>query len=125
MSDVGQNLKFGQTLRDIRNSRGLSVRQFAIKCDLSIAYTSDLENNNRKATMSVINKICSNIVLTEQEKEAMMDAFTRDRLEIPVELLCYLIDNDLLESLKIIKETDPKGTNIKKLALKLNPDKKI
>ena len=75
--------------------------------------------------MSVINKICNNIVLTEQESQAMMDAFARDRLDVPVELLYYLIDNNLIESLKVIKEEDQKGTNIKNLALKLNSNKKI
>lgn len=124
MNNAGKNLKFGQVLRDIRNNRGLSVRQFALKCGVSAIYISDLENNNRKSTMSVINKICNNICLTEQELQSMMDAFTRDRLDIPVELLYYLIDNDLIESLQTIKESDKKGVNIKKLALKLKFDKK-
>lgn len=124
MNNAGKNLKFGQILRNIRNNRALSVRQFALKCGLSAAYISDLENNNRKATMSVTNKICNNICLTEQELQSMMDAFTRDRLDIPVDLLYYLINNDLIESLKMIKETDEKGINIKKLALKLNRDRK-
>jgi len=48
-----------------------------------------------------------------------MKAFARDRLDIPVELLYYLIDNELIESIKIIKNEDAKGETIKRLALAL------
>lgn len=124
MNEAGINLKFGQVLKDIRNNRCLSVRQFALKCGVSAIYISDLENNNRKVTMSVINKICNNICLTEQEHQTIMYAFSHDRIDIPVELLYYLINNDLIDSLQTIKEIDEKGVNIKKLALKLESDKK-
>jgi len=124
MNEAGQNLKFGQILRKIRKDRDLTIKDLAIMCDLSMIHISNLENNNRKVTMSVINKICNNVILTEEENQIMMDAFAHDRLDIPVELLYYLIDNDLIESLKTIKETDEKGINIKKLALKLESDKK-
>ena len=118
-----EKLEFGQILKRIRTTRNLTVRQFASKVELSIVYISDLENNNRKVTMTVINKIIKNILLTEIEQKEKMDAFCKDRLNIPTDLLYYLLDNDLLESLKIIKDKDKTGENIKQLALKLNLDK--
>lgn len=118
-----EKLEFGQILKRIRTTRNLTVRKFASKVELSIVYISDLENNNRKVTMTVINKIIKNILLTEIEQKEIMDAFCKDRLNIPTDLLYYLLDNDLLESLKIIKDKDKTGENIKQLALKLNLDK--
>lgn len=108
--------KFGKTLKNIRENRDLSIRQFSKMCDFSAAYISDLEKDNRKPTIELINRISNNFILTEEEKNKMKDAFIHDRLEVPSELLYYLIDNDLIESLKILKELDSKGENIKRLA---------
>lgn len=114
--------KFGKTLKGIREDRDLSIRQFAKICDFSPAYISDLEKDNRKPTLELINRISNNLILTEEEKNTMKNAFIHDRLEVSPELLYYLIDNDLIESLKILKELDSKGENIKRLAFSLKND---
>ena len=111
--------KFGKTLKSIRETRNLSIRQFSKICDFSPAYISDLEKDNRKPTIELINRISNNLILTEEEKNTMKNAFIHDRLEVPSELLYYLIDNDLIESLKILKELDSEGKNIKRLAFSL------
>ena len=114
--------KFGKTLKGMREDRDLSIRQFAKICDFSPAYISDLEKDNRKPTLELINRISNNLILTEEEKNSMKNAFIHDRLEVSPELLYYLIDNDLIESLKILKELDSKGENIKRLAFSLKND---
>lgn len=115
-----EKLKFGSVLNYIRTSRELSMRQLAIICGLSAMYISDLENGNRKPTLRVIECISKKLLLTDEEYSMMMDAFAHDRLQVPVDILYYLIDNDLIESLNILKEVDKKGDNIKRLALSLN-----
>ena len=67
----------------------------------------------------MLQRILKKLDLTKTEKEEVMKAFARDRLDIPVELLYYLIDNELIESIKIIKNEDAKGETIKRLALAL------
>jgi len=118
MSDY-KELKFGGVLRDIRTSRSLTIRQFSETCYISPTYICDLENGHRKATMQVMNNISNTLSLTEEENKNMMDAFSYDRLQIPTELLYYLIDNDLLESVKAFKEYDEKGTAVKGFAKEL------
>jgi len=124
MATDKEQLNFGKVLRNIRENRELSVRAMSRICGCSAVYISDLENNNRKVTMSVINNISSKMVLTNEEKEQMMQAYSHDRLQIPVELLYYLIDNDLLESIKIFKEHDEKGTKVKQFAKSLKKQAK-
>lgn len=111
-----EKLIFGFILKKIRNNREISIRRLASILGISAVYLSDLENNARKVTLNVIEKIKSNLILTEDEEQLMMNAFTHDRLNVPVEILYYLIDNDLLDSIKTIKKEDAKGESIKRLA---------
>ena len=111
-----QGLKFGVILKNIRTTRNMTVRDFSDTCFMSVGYISDLEKGNRKATAQVMNNITTNLNLTEEEHKDMINAFAYDRLQIPSELLMYLVDNDLLPSLKVLKENDKEGKSIKKLA---------
>ena len=51
------SLKFAKILKDIRESREISIRLFSSICGFSPAYISDLEKSNRKPTLNVINSI--------------------------------------------------------------------
>jgi transcriptional regulator with XRE-family HTH domain len=118
MNFENENLIFGQTIKEIRVSRKMSIRALAVALGVSPVYLSDLENSSRKVTSTVIEKVKSSLELSEDEEAKVMSAFSHDRLDIPVELLYYLIDNDLLDSLKTIQKEDSKGESIKCLALK-------
>lgn len=111
--------KFGSTIKCIRNNRNLSLRDLAKLCEFSPAYISDLEKNNRKPSIEVIKRISERLELISEEQKMVMDAFFHDRLEIPSELLHYIIDNDLIESLNILREFDSDGQDIKNLAFSL------
>ena len=111
--------KFSVVLKNIRTTRNMTVRDFSDTCSISAAYVCDLEKGNRKVTSQVMSNMTSNLNLTEEEHKAMINAFAYDRLQIPKEVLYYLIDNDLLESIKIFKEYDAKGTKVKQLAKSL------
>lgn len=123
MKEILEQNKFGNVIKEIRENRNLSIRGLATLCEFSAAYISDLEKNNRKPTLKVIKHMSDNLKLTEIEHKMMMDAFAHDRLQIPVDLLYYVIDNDLIESLKVLKEVDKEGQNIKSLALSLDKNK--
>jgi len=116
---MDQELRFGTVLKNIRTTRNMTVRDLSDTCSMSIAYICDLEKGNRKATVQVMNNVSTNLTLTEEEQKDMINAFAYDRLQIPKELLYYLIDNDLLESIKIFKEHDEKGLQVKQLAKNL------
>ena len=123
MKEILEQNKFGSVIKEIRENRNLSIRVLASLCELSAAYVSDLETNKRNPTLKVIKHMSENLKLTEFEHKMMMDAFAHDRLQIPVDLLYYVIDNDLIESLKVLKEVDKDGQNIKHLALSLDKNK--
>lgn len=123
MNIENETLIFGQFLKEIRNNRKMSLRSFAGILGVSAAYLLDLENNARKVTINIINKIKSNLVLTQDEELKMEKAFMHDRLIISTDLLYYLIDNDLLDSIKTIQEEDKKGESIKRLALTFKQNK--
>ena len=110
------SLKFAKVLKEIRESREISIRLFSSICGFSPAYISDLEKSNRKPTLNVINSIIENISLSKEEKAILLKSFNHDRLNIDEELLHYIIDNELVESLRVFKEFDLDGSHVKSLA---------
>lgn len=121
MKDVREN-KFGSFLKAMRYSGELSMRDFASILGISATYISDLENGNRKPTLNLIDKISSSLVLTEEENKKMFDLFSYDRLELYPDLVHYLIDNDLIDSLNILKKYDKDGSKVKTFTLGLKHD---
>lgn len=117
------NLKFGKVLKNLRINRNFTIRMLSSVLSISPAYICDLEQGNRKITLELLNKIRERLNLTEDEEMIVIEAFTYDRLSIPLDLLNYLIDNNLIGSLKTLKDFDKDGSNIKKLALNLKNKK--
>ena len=114
-----QDMKFPIILKLLREKKGLTIRGFASACDYTPSYISDLEKGNRKVTITVIDRICEGLDLSEKDRDVLLKAYTYDRLNVSPELMKYIIENDLIDSLNTIKETDPKGEQIKLLAQNL------
>ena len=51
------NIQFGNVLRKIRESRGLSQEEFAELCDISRAYYGRLERGEHSITLDLCRKI--------------------------------------------------------------------
>jgi len=51
------NIQFGNVLRKIRESRGLSQEEFAELCDISRAYYGRLERGEHSITLALCHKI--------------------------------------------------------------------
>lgn len=114
-----KEMKFPMVLKLLRESKGLTMRSLASSCDFSPAYISDLEKGNRKVTLQVIDRICECLDLSEKDKEILLKAYTYDRLNVSPDLMRYIIDNDLIDYLNVIKDNDKEGNSIKELANKL------
>lgn len=84
----------------------------------SSTYVSESENGWRMATVSYLNSIKNNLMLSDEDKKVLLLAYNRDRLNVNDDLLYYLIDNDLVESLEIIRKFDEFCDEIKKIAKK-------
>ncbi|GAB3428691.1 helix-turn-helix domain-containing protein [Flindersiella endophytica] len=67
-SKNGSELTLGQTLRRNREAAGLTVRQLAAHCDISIGYVSRLENDFHKhPNLNVLNRLASCLNLDYSE----------------------------------------------------------
>ena len=111
--------RFGSFLKSMRYNRALTMRDFANVLGISAAYISDLENGNRKPTINLLNKISSSLALTEEESKVMFEAFSYDRLQVCPDIVHYLLDNDLIETLNTLKQYDSDGSKVKKFTLNL------
>lgn len=123
MNSLKKQLTFGDTLKLIRIQKNLTIRNFSEITGISPAYICDLEKGYRKGNLNTVMKISEKLILSEDENKMLMYSFYREHLSLPEELIYYLIDNDLLDSIKIIKENDKNGERIKTLALNLKQKK--
>ena len=59
--------KIGQSVRYLRNKKGISQEELAFRCNLSKNYVSDVERGTRNITLKVVEKFAKglNVSLTE------------------------------------------------------------
>lgn len=125
MNNTQEHLILGNTLKLIRAQRDLTMRKFSEITGISPTHICDLENGNRRGTLQVIQKISKTLILSEDENKLLMNAFFHDNSMLPKDLLYYLISNDLLDTIKILKEYDQDGSNVKRLAQNLENNKRL
>lgn len=117
MKEIEAKLMFGNALRTIRTARTLTVRGFAKVVGYSAVYISDLENGNRKPTLEMINILNEKLFLTEDEFKSLQKGylFAHPENVIPLEVMYYILENNLIDALKTLETTDKTGTKIKQL----------
>ncbi|MEQ6166149.1 helix-turn-helix transcriptional regulator [Ekhidna sp. MALMAid0563] len=74
MKDVAFQKRFGQHLRDFRESRGLSIRQVEINGEIDRAIISKIETGSQTATLVTLHKILKAMGTTESEFFADFDS---------------------------------------------------
>jgi transcriptional regulator with XRE-family HTH domain len=67
MIDEGFLRKFGQTIKSIRENKGLSQEAFAEICGLHRTYISGIENGDRNISVSNLNQIIANLGISWYE----------------------------------------------------------
>lgn len=120
MENKEKHISFSTTLKLIRAQKNLTVRKFSEITGISPAYICDLEKGYRKGTLETVNTISERLILSENENKLLMNSFYRDHLSLPEDIIYYLIDNDLLDSIRTLKKNDKNGDHIKTLALNIN-----
>lgn len=125
MKEIEAKKYFGNSLMEIRNARGLSARDLAKLVGFSNVYISDLEKGNRKPTLKMINIFCNTLLLTDEEKQKLNDgfAYAHPELVIPSDIMYYILENNLVDTIRIIQQEDENGTKLKTLAKTINKTK--
>ena len=118
MTEEQGKLMFGKALRQIRTKRNLSLRELAKILEFSPAYISDLETSNRLPTLEVISRISKNLVLSEEEVFLLNNGYTyaHPSISIPSDVLYYILENNLIDTIRQLETLDKKGLKIKMLA---------
>ena len=108
---------FMNAINYIRTTRNLSMRQLGNVIGFSAMYISDLENGNRLPTLEVIRRFKETLVLSEEEDNMLIDGYKHAHPSIPLDIMYYIIDNDLIEPLTKLKEINKDGSKIKELVI--------
>lgn len=116
MKEVFEKPIFGNVLKAIRMNRSMTIRDFATLLGFTAPYVGDLEKNNRKPSENVVELILEKFSLSKEEKYMLIKGYLHDQLIVPNELLYYLINNDLIDSIRVIKENDVDGSKLKEFA---------
>jgi transcriptional regulator with XRE-family HTH domain len=86
---------FGETVRDLRESKGLLLRQVAAFLEVDTAFLSKMERNEKKANRQQVQKLAKALETTEKE---LMTLWLSDKI---IETL-----NDESEALNALKLTE-------------------
>lgn len=66
------NVQIGQLLKDLRDERGWSLREFGLIVGMNITYLGDIELGKRNPTINSLEKIVAGYGLTVREFFAKM-----------------------------------------------------
>lgn len=107
---VEKEMTFGSFLRDKRMEKGITLRQFAIKVNLSPVHMSNLENDRRSAPKEdVLERIAKELILSKDEQLLMCDlaAKSKNIPSVSSDLPNYIMENDIVRAaLRTAKEVD-------------------
>ena len=117
-------LIFAKTLKEIKKNHKLTQKDLALLLNYSQSYIKDLEKGARLPSIELIRRIIININLTKDEKEMINIAYFTLHPNIPLDLVSYIEENNLLNTLSEFKRVDPTGTNLKRLVLEIKNTKK-
>ncbi len=56
-------MNLGNTIKDIRKYRGHTQGDFAMECDITQTYLSQIENNQKEPNLSVLKKIAEKLIV--------------------------------------------------------------
>lgn len=89
------DITFGQYLKQLRDSRDITLRELSRKTGISTAYLSEVENDRTnpltKERMDVVIKVME---LTHAEQNTLYDLAGRARNEVAADLPDYIMSND-------------------------------
>lgn len=101
---------FGSFLKEKRLGKGITLRQFATKIDISPVHMSNLENDRRAAPKEdVLERISALLLLSNEELLEMYDlaAKSKNIPSVPRDLPDYIMDKDIVRiALRTAKDMD-------------------
>ena len=113
-------MSFGQTIRKIRLSKGISQEKFADMCELHRTYISDIEKgNNKPPERELLDRIIAALHLEEfpDIRNKLYDLAAKERKDVPADIKEYLMENESI--LKIIR-TAKESPNEKQIWAKVS-----
>ena len=73
---------FGQTIRDLRESKGLLLRQLAAALEVDTAFISKMERDEKQATRSHVEKLAT---VFKVDSDLLLTIWLSDKLLITIE----------------------------------------
>jgi len=123
-----QEKTFGSFITEKRLRKEISLRQFAIKLDLSPVYVCNFEKDRRAAPKDdILDRIASLLMLNKEETEKMYDLAAKSK-NIPTvssDLPAYIMDKDIVRvALRTAKDVDATDAEWQEFIEKLNKRRK-
>jgi transcriptional regulator with XRE-family HTH domain len=87
-------MTFGQFIRDIRESKGISLRFLAGHIGIAPAYMSDIEKGKRYPPPGRLQRIAAVLRMTKEERDEMYDLAGKARNSAPEDITPYLLTHD-------------------------------
>ena len=91
--------RFGDYIKEKRNSRGITLRKFVSMIECSAPHLSDIENNRRNPfDLDRLQLIADLLNFSDSEKEQMFDLAGKARDNVAPDLPDYIKDRDYVSA---------------------------
>lgn len=94
MRDLPDELTFGQLLKSIIKSKGLTQAEFLRQIKISKTYLVDIENGNAYPPPELQIRMSDTLLLDADAKAHFFDKAAQGRGELPTDIFRYLYEND-------------------------------
>ena len=104
----------GQKIRYVREMRGLSLTDLRNRTGLSLSYLSDAENNKSSLSLKSLDKIAEALhttpsYLIDRRNVTLDELAAINHVELPSEIKEYVVKQESLPYISLIKEIDEDG----------------
>lgn len=117
-------LKFGEYLRNLRQSKNISIRQLAKLVNKTPTYLSDIENGYNKPPDKILLDaiiVALGVESISETRNSLYNLAAKERNDIPADIKDYLCGNDtVLLLIRKMKENSINDTMIMQLDRVLN-----
>ena len=109
-----KNFLFGSVLNTICDKRNIDLNYLSTLINVDKYYLKKIVYDNNKCNKKVLERVLTNLTLTEKEIRLLKYSYYLDNETLPRNIIEYIINNNILEK---IEEDCYSKNNIKKLFL--------
>lgn len=118
-------MRYGDKFKHVRELRQLTLQELSNKCDLSVPYLSDIENNKKRPAMKSLERIAkalsADVAFFLDDKAVTFSELAKvSNYDMDEDIMKFVTDQDNLSYIVLAKQLSDEGISSEAFQLMLN-----